>query len=88
MDRNARPLSEVIETGLLLPTPAAHDSANTPENHLRKKPGRTQVTSLQVIVDYGLLPTGGRTGQPSSSGEPSSDARHPGQLSLGEPESA
>jgi hypothetical protein len=45
---------------ILLPTPAAHDSGNTPENHLRKKPGRAQVTSLQVLVDYGLLDTGGR----------------------------
>lgn len=44
----------------LLPTPCAHDSGNTPEEHLRKKPGRTQVTSLQVIVDHGLLATGGR----------------------------
>ena len=43
----------------LLPTPAAHDSANTPENHLRKKPGRSQVTSLQIIAEYGLIETGG-----------------------------
>jgi DNA-cytosine methyltransferase len=44
---------------MLLPSPAAHDSENTPENHLRKKPGRRQVTSLQVIADHGLLETGG-----------------------------
>jgi hypothetical protein len=50
----------------LLPTPAAHDTGNTPENHLRKKPGRSQVTSLQVIVDYGLLATGGRMSSPSA----------------------
>jgi hypothetical protein len=50
-----RPQGEV-----LLPTPAAHDSGNSPEAHLRKKPGRSQVTSLQVIVDHGLLSTGGR----------------------------
>lgn len=44
----------------LLPTPAANDSGNTPEEHLRKKPGRTQVTSLQVIADHGLIETGGK----------------------------
>lgn len=43
----------------LLPTPAANDSGNTPEDHLRKKPGRIQVTSLQVLVEGGLIPTGG-----------------------------
>ena len=66
----------------LLPTPVAHDSANTPENHLRKKPGRSQVTSLQVIVDYGLLPTGGHISRPSGDGSASSDAQPHGQLSL------
>lgn len=50
---------------LFLPTPAAHDSGNTPESHLRKKPGRTQVTSLQVITDHGLLETGGVLPTPS-----------------------
>lgn len=44
----------------LLPTPAAHDSGNTPELHLSKKPGRTQVTSLQVIAEHGLIETGGK----------------------------
>lgn len=58
----------------LLPTPAAHDSGNTPENHLRKKPGREVVTSLQVLVDHDLLSTGGRIVPPSSDGKESSDA--------------
>ena len=40
---------------LLLPTPCAHDSGNTPEEHLRKKPGRTVITSLQVLADHDLL---------------------------------
>lgn len=44
----------------LLPTPAANDSHNSPEVHLRKKPGRSQVTSLQIIAEHGLFPTGGR----------------------------
>ena len=73
--------------GALLPTPAAHDSANTPENHLRKKPGRSQVTSLQVIADYGLLSTGGRIAPPSSDGSESSDEMRQGQLNLDGPES-
>lgn len=44
----------------LLPTPAAQMSGNTPEDHLRKKPGRTQVTDLKIIVEHGLLETGGK----------------------------
>lgn len=70
-DRSGEPLLGGI--ALLLPTPAAHDSGNTPEEHLRKKPGRSQVTSLQVIVDHGLLPTGGRTGPQSGDGSTSQD---------------
>jgi hypothetical protein len=53
---------------ILLPTPTAQDSGNTPADHLRKKPGRTQVTSLQVICEHGLLPTGGRIAPPSPDG--------------------
>lgn len=44
---------------LLLPTPCASPSGNTPENHLRKKPGRKRVTDLGIIVEHGLLATGG-----------------------------
>jgi hypothetical protein len=66
----------------LLPTPTADDSGNTPEDHLRKKPGCTQVTSLQVIADYGLLPTGGRIAEPSPDGSTRPAAQHPAQLSL------
>lgn len=61
-------LPGVAEALTLLPTPAAHDSGNTPEEHLRKKPGRTVVTSLQVIVDHDLIRTGGRIVPPSSAG--------------------
>lgn len=43
-----------------LPTPAAQPSGNTPENHLRKKPGRKIVTDLAVIAENGLMATGGR----------------------------
>ncbi|WIA99716.1 hypothetical protein [Curtobacterium sp. MCBA15_012] len=64
-------LPGVVET--LLPTPATHDSGNTPENHLRKKPGRSVVTSLQVLVDHDLIATGGRIVPPSSAGSVSPD---------------
>lgn len=43
----------------LLPTPVAHDSGNPPDVHLRKKPGRKTVTSLQVMADYDLISRGG-----------------------------
>lgn len=43
-----------------LPTPVAQPSGNTPENHLRKKPGRKVVTDLAVITENGLMATGGR----------------------------
>lgn len=35
----------------LLPTPTATYSGNTAENHLRKKPGRTKVTDLRILVE-------------------------------------
>ena len=44
---------------LLLPTPVASPSYNSPETHLAKKPGRTRVTDLSIIVAGGLLATGG-----------------------------
>ena len=56
---------------LLLPTPVASDTGNTPENHLRKKPGRKQVTSLRIILEYGLLKFGGRLPQQSGIGSES-----------------
>lgn len=45
---------------LLLPTPVAQQSGNPPEVHLRKKPGRSQVTDLAIVVENGLLQTGGK----------------------------
>jgi DNA (cytosine-5)-methyltransferase 1 len=44
---------------LLLPSPVAQQSGNPPEVHLRKKPGRHRVTDLAIIVENGLLETGG-----------------------------
>jgi len=55
---------DLVEPGRLpqplLPTSAANDLGNTPENHLRKKPGRQVVTSLMVLVDGELIASGGR----------------------------
>lgn len=42
-----------------LPTPMAHHSGNSPEEHLRKKPGRKRVTDLSILVENDLLRTGG-----------------------------
>lgn len=67
---------------LLLPTPAAHDSGNDPQTHLRKKPGRSQVTSLQIIVDHGLLSSGGHMAPPLNDGESPQGAQLHDQLSL------
>ena len=39
----------------LLPTPVAQASGNSAEAHLRKKPGRTQVTDLGIIAREGLF---------------------------------
>lgn len=44
----------------LLPTPCASPSGNSPEEHLRKKPGRERVTDLSILVENDLLSTGGK----------------------------
>lgn len=44
----------------LLPTPVAQPSGNSPEEHLRKKPGREVVTDLAIIAENGLIGSGGR----------------------------
>lgn len=55
--RKSPPLSAVNH---LLPTPVAQPSGNTPENHLRKKPGRETVTDLAILVENDLLKSGGK----------------------------
>ena len=40
---------------MLLPSPVAQQSGSSPEEHLRRKPGRTQVTDLAIIVEHGLM---------------------------------
>lgn len=47
------------DCSLLLPSRVANPSGNTPEDHLRKKPGRNRVTDLAIIIENGLLETGG-----------------------------
>ena len=44
----------------LLPTPVSQPSGNSPEEHLRKKPGRHVVTDLSIIAENGLFESGGR----------------------------
>lgn len=44
----------------LLPTPVAQPSGNSPEDHLRKKPGREVVTDLAIMAEHGLFESGGR----------------------------
>ena len=56
----------------LLPTPCAQQSGNTPKNHLANKPGRKVVTDLAILVENGLIETGGEllpnpTAQPFTS---------------------
>ena len=63
----------------LLPTPVAQPSGNTPEDHLRKKPGREVVTDLAIIAENGLIESGGRL-LPTPMVGSSSPAAH-GQIS-------
>lgn len=48
-----------LRPAVVLPTPVAQPSGNSPEDHLRKKPGRTVVTDLAIIAENGLWETGG-----------------------------
>ncbi len=61
-------IQDLASKPMLLPTPVASTNGNTPENHLRKKPGRSKVTDLQLIVENDLLSTGGRMPPPSDDG--------------------
>lgn len=51
-------VADVVEH--LLPTPCASPSGNTPEEHLRKKPGRERVTDLSILAENDLFATGGK----------------------------
>lgn len=49
-----------VDVSRLLPTPVAQPSGNTPEEHLRKKPGRTVVTDLAIMAENDLIASGGQ----------------------------
>ena len=66
-----RSLTQAVQ---LLPTPVAQPSGNSSGEHLRKKPGRSRVTDLAVIVENGLLPTGGLLPTPQATNAPRSSA--------------
>lgn len=67
-----------VPAGLMLPTPTATYSGNTAENHLRKKPGRMQVTDLRILVEeVGMLPT------PDAALGVRGGAQHPGKRKSG-----
>lgn len=79
--------------GKLLPTPVSQPSGNTPENHLRKKPGRKVVTDLAILVENGLIETGGKLlptpkagdGEmhtPMTSGRPVEKSTHLGTIAM------
>ena len=42
-----------------LPTPTSVYGGGSAENHLKRKPGRTKVTDLRMIVEEGLMQSGG-----------------------------
>lgn len=68
----------------LLPTPVAQPSGNTPEEHLRKKPGRVVVTDLAIIAENGLIPSGGQLlPTPSANVGSNGGSQHPDKRRAG-----
>lgn len=74
------------EVSYLLPTVVARDSGSSPESFLERK-NRPGVTSLTIMAENGMIPTGARMSPPSAAGSESSAGQLPGQLSLDELES-
>lgn len=70
-------LSQYVQ---MLPTPVAQPSGNSPEAHLRKKPGRERVTDLSIIVENGLLATGGLLPTPQATNATASSAGYGANL--------
>jgi len=70
-DGTGHSLTQAVQ---LLPTPVAQPSGNNPSEHLRKKPGRTRVTDLAIIIENNLLPTGGLLPTPQATNAPRSSA--------------
>lgn len=65
----------------VLPTPMAQHSGNTPENHLRKKPGRKVVTDLAILVENDLIKTGGMLPTPTVGNATGTNERRGGKRS-------
>ena len=70
-------LSQAVQ---MLPTPVAQPSGNSPEAHLRKKPGHERVTDLAVLVENGLLATGGLLPTPQATNATASSAGYGANL--------
>lgn len=49
----------------------------TPEEHLRKKPGRTRVTDLAIVVENGLMASGGAVLPTPNASDASGGGQHP-----------
>ena len=76
-DGTGMSLSQAVQ---MLPTPVAQPSGNSPEAHLRKKPGRERVTDLAIIVEHGLLATGGLLPTPQATNATASSAGYGANL--------
>lgn len=70
-------LSQAVQ---MLPTPVAQPSGNSPEVHLQKKPGRARVTDLAIIVENGLLATGGLLPTPQATNATASSSGYGANL--------
>lgn len=56
LPQSARPTAgNESSSSPLLPSPVAQQSGSTPEEHLARKPGRTQVTDLAIIIENNLM---------------------------------
>lgn len=73
--------ANVSSSSSVLPTPMAQHSGNTPENHLRKKPGRKVVTDLAILVENDLIKTGGMLPTPTVGNATGTNERRGGKRS-------
>lgn len=65
----------------MLQTPVAQPSGNSPEAHLQKKPGRERVADQAIIVEHGLLATGGLLPTPQATNATASSTGYGANLS-------
>lgn len=57
---NGLKVQDSVAESLTLPTPTATYGGTSAASHLSRKPGRTKVTDLRMIVEENLLETGGK----------------------------